>query len=110
MRAVVFHRKAKEVIRPFPEPVKKSIVKALFDLQKGHHLGWPMSKTMSSVKTGVEELRIKDASGAYRVFYFTKSERGILVFHVFTKKTQRTPPFEIEWGRRRLKELFGEEN
>jgi phage-related protein len=110
MKAVVFHHKAKEAIRSFPELVKKSIGKALFDLQKGHRLGMPVSRTMSSVKPGVEELRIKDASGAYRVFYFTKSERGILVFHAFTKKTQRTSLFEIELGRRRLKELLDEES
>ena len=108
MKAVVFHHKAKEVIRSFPEAVKKSIGKALFDLQKGNRLGMPISRAMSSVEVGAEELRIKDTSGAYRVFYFTKSQRGILVFHAFTKKTQKTPLHEIDRGRKRLKELLDE--
>jgi phage-related protein len=55
---------------------------------------------------GVEELRTKDASGIYRVFYFKKSAAGIVVFHAFTKKTQKTPQHEIELGQQRLKEML----
>jgi phage-related protein len=35
---------------------------------------------MSSVAQGVEELRIKDRAGAYRVFYFTRLTDAILIF------------------------------
>jgi hypothetical protein len=34
------------------------------------------------------------------------SPKGVLVFHAFGKKTQRTPPLEIELARKRLKELL----
>ena len=40
------------------------------------------------------------------VFYYTASPRGVLVFHAFVKKTQRTPPLEIELARKRLQELL----
>lgn len=40
------------------------------------------------------------------VFYFTASPKGVLVFHAFAKKTQRTPASEIELARKRLEELF----
>lgn len=63
---------------------------------------------MSSVASGVEELRIKDAAGIYRVFYFTRSAKGIIVFHAFVKKSQKTPRNEIELGRKRLKEMLYE--
>jgi len=46
------------------------------------------------------------ADGSFRVFYYTASSRGVLVFHAFAKKTQRTPPLEIELARKRWKELF----
>jgi phage-related protein len=39
------------------------------------------------------------------VFYYTAAPEGVLVFHAFAKKTQRTPPLEIELARKRLKEL-----
>lgn len=64
---------------------------------------------MSSVANGVEELRLKDSAGIYRVFYFKKSVRGIFVFHAFVKKNQKTPTHEIEVGRRRLAEVSHEE-
>jgi len=37
---------------------------------------------------------------------FTATANGVLVFHAFAKKTQRTPPQEIELARKRLKELL----
>jgi phage-related protein len=65
---------------------------------------------MPGVAAGVSELRVAAADGAFRVFYYTTSPRGILVFHAFVKKTQRTPPVEIDLARKRFKELFDAEN
>jgi phage-related protein len=70
----------------------------------------PTSRPMSSVAAGVAELRVRDENGVYRVFYYTASALGILVFHAFTKKTQQTPPLEIEVARKRLKELLNEQS
>jgi len=42
----------------------------------------------------------------FRVFYYTASPLGVLVFHAFAKKTQRTPPLEMELARKCLKELL----
>jgi len=61
---------------------------------------------MPSVAAGVPELRLKDADGSYRTFYYTGSSQGVLVFHAFVKKTQRTPPLEIQLAKKRLKELL----
>ncbi len=109
MKLALFHPKAIESIRFFPEKVRRDIGKAIFDLQKGHFLNMPLSRPMPSVALGVEELRIKDESGIYRTFYFKKDKRGILIFHAFAKKTQKTPKQEIEIGQKRLKEMLNEE-
>ena len=61
---------------------------------------------MPGVSTGVSELRVGAADGSFRVFYYMASSRGVLVFHDFVKKTQRTPTLEIELAKKRLKELF----
>jgi phage-related protein len=66
----------------------------------------PYSRPMPGVAAGVSELRVKGEDGAYRAFYFTASARGILVFHAFVKKTQRTPPLEIDLAKKRLKEIL----
>jgi phage-related protein len=108
MKLALFHPKAREAIRTFPEEVRREIGKAIFDLQKGHTIGMPLSRPLPTVALGVEELRIRDRSGIYRTFYFTKSSRGILIFHAFVKKTQKTPLQEIDLGRKRLKEMLNE--
>jgi phage-related protein len=108
MKLALFHPRTREVIKTFPTAVRKELGKAIFDLQKGHTLGMPLSRPMPSVALSVEELRIRDAEGIYRTFYFKKSSRGVLVFHAFVKKTQKTPPQEIVLGRKRLKEMLDE--
>ncbi len=110
MKPAIFHPKARDTIRKFPEEVRKALGKAILDLQAGHALIFPLSRPMPSVAAGAEEIRVKDASGAYRVFYFCKSVRGILVFHAFQKKTQSTPGREIVLGAKRLKEMLNEED
>ena len=106
MKAAVFHPKARDAIREFPEDVRRGLGKAIFDLQKGEKLSLPLSRPMSSVAAGVEELRIKDRSGAYRVFYYTKLADSVLIFHAFTKKTQKTSPKEIALAQKRLEEML----
>ncbi len=63
---------------------------------------------MGTVGAGVFEIRLKDASGIFRVFYIIKVEYGILVFHSFKKKTQKTPVHEIASGQKRLREFLRE--
>ena len=106
MRPIILHPKAREVIRGFPKEIRIRLGKGLFRLQMGEHLGMPNSRPMPGVAAGVSELRVKGEDGSFRAFYYTASSRGVLVFHAFVKKTQQTPPLEIEVDRKRLKELL----
>ena len=106
MRAAIFHPAAREVIRSFPEDVRRELGKAIFDLQRGEALGMPLSRPMPSIAPGVVELRIRDRGGIYRAFCYMNSPRGILVFHAFVKKTRATPKQEVDLGKKRLKELL----
>ena len=47
-------------------------------------------KPFDDVGAGTTEIRIKDASGIYRVMYVAKFEEAIYVLHCFQKKTQVT--------------------
>ena len=69
----------------------------------------PLSRPMSSVGMGVEELRVKDRSGIYRAFYFARVADRVVIFHAFIKKTQKTPKHDIDLGKKRLKEILNEE-
>jgi phage-related protein len=106
VRPIILHPKAREVIRRFPKEVRIGLGKGLFRLQMGEQIGMPNCRPMPGVAAGVSELRVKGEDGSFRAFYYTASSRGVLVFHAFVKKTQRTPPLEIEVARKRLKELL----
>ena len=108
MKLAIFHPAARAAIRLFPEEIRRELGKAIFDLQNGAGLAMPLSRPMPSVDAGVAELRIRDRSGIYRVFYYRQSSRGVLVFHAFMKKTQTTPKHEMDLAKRRLKELLDE--
>jgi phage-related protein len=47
-------------------------------------------KPFDEVGAGTKEIRIRDASGVYRVMYIAKFEEAIYVIHCFQKKTQTT--------------------
>lgn len=47
-------------------------------------------KPFDAVGVGTKEIRVKDASGIYRVMYVAKFEEAIYVLHCFPKKTQVT--------------------
>jgi phage-related protein len=110
VKPALFHPKALDTIRNFSEDVRREFGKAIFDLQKGGKLAMPLSRPMPSVGSGVEELRVRDRSGAYRVFYYTKLADSILIFHAFGKKTEKTPPHEIALAQRILQEMLDEKS
>ena len=68
----------------------------------GPNLGEPHTKAM---KNGLFELRLKGAEGIARVFYCTQVGRRIVMLHSFVKKTNRTPPRELDTAMSRLKEV-----
>ncbi|MDM0021664.1 type II toxin-antitoxin system RelE/ParE family toxin [Variovorax saccharolyticus] len=47
-------------------------------------------KPFDGVGSGTKEIRIRDASGIYRVMYIAKFEEAVYVLHCFQKKSQGT--------------------
>ncbi len=68
----------------------------------GPHLREPHTKALGD---GLFELRLKSREGIARVFYCTIIERRIVLLHSFIKKTDRTPPAELEAAKKRMKEI-----
>jgi phage-related protein len=68
----------------------------------GPHLREPHTKALGD---GLFELRLKSKEGIARVFYCTIIERRIVLLHSFIKKTDRTPPAELETAKKRMKEV-----
>lgn len=72
----------------FPQDPRKEAGFQLGKVQAGlEPTDW---KPFDDVGAGTKEIRIKDASGIYRVMYVAKFEEAIYVLHCFQKKTQVT--------------------
>jgi phage-related protein len=67
-------------------------------------------KPMTTVGRGVREIRIRDASGAFRVIYVAKFAEAVFVLHCFQKKTEQTSKADIALAARRYRELLQELN
>ena len=63
-------------------------------------------KPMPSIGKGVEEIRVWDESGTYRVIYTARLTDVIYVLHAFKKKTQATPKRDIDLAKARFDELI----
>ena len=65
-------------------------------------------KPMPTIGQGVQEIRIRDVTGAFRVVYVAKLASAVYVLHCFQKKTQRTSKPDLELAERRYRELLNE--
>lgn len=68
----------------------------------GPNIGPPHTEPLGE---GLFELRLKGAEGIARVFFCALVGKRIIMLHAFVKKTQKTPPRELETARKRLKEF-----
>lgn len=93
-------------LRDFPEDARREAGYQLNRVQNG--LDAKDWKPMPSVGPAVREIRIRENSGAYRVFYVTHLGEHIFVLHAFTKKTQRTTLSDINIGKARYKAVVSE--
>lgn len=96
-----------EALRAFPEAARHE---AGFQLDKVQHGEEPDDwKPMATIGTGVKEIRIRDAAGAFRVIYLAQLADAVYVLHCFQKKTQETSPRDIKLARKRYKDLMKEQ-
>lgn len=65
-------------------------------------------KPMNSVGKGVKEIRIRDASGAFRVIYVAKFAAAVYVLHCFQKKTEKTSKADLDLATKRYRDLLKE--
>jgi phage-related protein len=61
---------------------------------------------MPSIGQGVEELRIFDDTGTYRVIYYARLSDAVYVFHAFQKKTQATAKRDVDLAAHRYRDLM----
>lgn len=91
-------------LREFSEDAKHDAGYQLEKVQRGEQ---PDDfKPMPSIGKGVEEIRMWDDTGTYRVVYTARLADAVYVLHAFQKKTRVTATRDIELARKRFTELM----
>ena len=105
MRPIRFLGDSLQRLREFPEDARHDAGYQLELVQRGEQ---PDDfKPMSTIGKGVEELRIRDDSGAYRVIYTARLANAVYVLHAFQKKAQATSRRDIEVAKQRFAKIGG---
>jgi phage-related protein len=105
-KPVEFRGRALDDLRAFPEAARREAGYQLDQVQRGREPDdW---KPMNTVGRGVQEIRIRDATGAFRVLYVAKFDDAVYVLHCFQKKAQRTSKADLNLAAQRYRDLLKE--
>jgi phage-related protein len=87
-------------LRAFPIAARREAGHQLNQVQNGQDPDdW---KPMNTVGQGVREVRIRDASGAFRIIYIAKFASAVYVLHCFQKKA------DLDLAGKRYRDLLKE--
>jgi phage-related protein len=104
MKPVPFLGDSLQCVRDFPVDARHDTGYQLDRVQRG--LQPDDFKPMPTIGRGVEEVRIRDDTGNYRVLYTARLADAVYVLHAFQKKTQRTSQRDIETAKVRFREMM----
>ena len=104
MKEVEFLGDSLKVICGFPKEARQNAGRQLAKVQNG---SLPDNyKPMPDVGKGVEEIRIRDESGIFRVMYTARLADAVYVLHAFQKKTMQTSKQDKAIAKQRFKQLM----
>ncbi len=106
MKPIVFVGDSLKRLREFPEDARHDAGYQLDKVQRGQTPD--DCKPMPAIGKGVEEIRIWDDSGTYRVIYTARLREAVYVLHAFQKKTQATSKRDVDVARQRLAQVVKE--
>jgi phage-related protein len=104
MKPVRFLGDSLQCVRDFPVDARHDAGYQLDKVQRG--LQPDDFRPMPTIGRGVEEIRIRDDAGTFRVIYTARLADAVFVLHAFQKKTQRTSQRDIEMGKARFREMM----
>ena len=105
MKEIEFLGNSLENIQLFSDSAKRRTGYELHKVQNGLEPdNW---KPMTSVGSGVKEIRVSAPDGIYRTIYVAKFKDAVYVLHAFQKKEQKTRQEDIDLAKKRLKEIGG---
>ena len=107
MKSIRFLGDSLKRLREFPDDARQDAGYQLDKVQRGEQ---PDDfKPMPSIGQGVEEIRVWDEAGTFRVIYTARIVDTVVVLHAFQKKTQSTSKRDVELARARWSQLKKEQ-
>jgi len=105
-KPIQFRGSAREDLRAFPATARRESGYQLDRVQHGRDpADW---KSMNAIGAGVREIRLRDATGAFRVLYVAKFADAVYVLHCFQKKSQKTSKADVDLAAKRYRDLTRE--
>lgn len=107
-KPVEFRGNSLDDLRSFPVSARREAGHQLDRVQHGDEADdW---KPLPTLGSGCREIRIREASGAFRVIYVAKFAEAVYVLHCFQKKTAKTNKTDLKLAEQRYSELVKELN
>ena len=107
MKPVEFLGDSLECLRDFSSDARQDAGWQLELVQRGMQ---PSDfKPMPAIGKGVEEIRIWDDAGTFRVIYTARLADAVYVLHAFQKKSQTTAKRDIVTAKSRFAQLMRDE-
>ena len=108
MKPLRFLGSSRRDLQKFPAEARREAGYQLEHVQQGASpVDW---KPMKTIGHGVNEIRIRDKAGAFRVIYAATYADAVYVLHAFQKKTQATSLQDIRLATARYRELAEDQN
>ncbi len=104
MKPVSFLGNSIDEVRSFPDDARREAGFQIDRLQRG--LDPDDWKPMPTIGAGVQEIRVRKASGAFRVIYLATLPDAVYILHAFAKKTQATSKRDLDLATTRFRELM----
>lgn len=104
MKPVRFLGDSLKRLREFPDDARQDAGYQIDRVQRG--LQPSDFKPMNSIGPGVEEMRVWEQSGTFRVLYVARLREAVYVLHAFQKKTSATTKGDLEIAKSRFAELM----
>ncbi len=100
-----YNDEVKQALDNFPTDTRASFQR-IVELIQSHGLERVREPYVKHLEGSLWEMRLKGKSGIARAIYVTAVGKRIVIVHVFTKKTQKTPRREIVAALKRAKEML----
>lgn len=108
MKPIRFLGDSLKCLRDFPASARQDAGWQLDRVQRG---SYPSDfKPMPEIGRGVEEIRVWDEAGTFRVIYLARMADAVYVLHAFQKKTQATSKRDLDTAKRRLEQLLRDQS